>query len=85
MGAEVERPGRELLLTSSALSFSLSLAIACWNIRIMSVLLFYTHFPVHEAERLSQKKNQVTVGDVFDRILTGPGEMGRPQFTEIYQ
>ena len=35
VGAGVERPGRELLLTSSTLSFSLSLAIAYWNIRNM--------------------------------------------------
>lgn len=64
IGAEVERPGRELLLTSSALSFSLSLAIACWNIgNMLSTSLTRTSQSTKQRDYL--KKNQVTVSDVF--------------------
>lgn len=64
-GDGVQHPGREMLLTSSTLSFSLSLAITCWKIRNMFSTSFTLSFPVYYAGRLSKKKNQVTVSDVF--------------------
>ena len=65
-GDVVDRPGRELLLTSSTLSFSLSLATACRKIRNMFSTSLNTQIPsLLSREIISKIFAQVTVIDVF--------------------